>query len=51
MKEKTANKVQKVQACTVMMDGSGDKRWGEIEGIVVQFVNEDAKEHLDLHLD
>ena len=43
LKETIANKVKKAQAYTVMMDGSSDKRWREIEGIVVRFVNEVGK--------
>jgi hypothetical protein len=43
LKERIASKAKESEVYTVMMDGSSDKRWREIEGIVIRFVNIDGK--------
>ena len=43
LKTKITDKVNKAETFTVMMDGSSDKCWWEIEGVVVRFIDEDGK--------
>ena len=43
LKTKITAKVNKAETFTVMMDGSSDKCWREIEVVVMRFINEDGK--------
>ena len=43
LKTKITDKVNNAETFIVMMDGSSDKCWREIQGVVVRFINEDGK--------
>ena len=43
LSSKIAGRVNKAQSYTVMMDGSTDRKWREMEGIVVRFNNDNGK--------
>ena len=43
LETKIANEVKKAETFAVMMDGSNDKNWNEIEEIVDRFLNADGK--------